>query len=371
MNAESTIPELMIVRVRTGGGPFAPGDTLSVAFTSPSVGRMLAHDDAGRRPWRAPSEVLVPESISGIVVSGCDAYPEGQCLTLSFVDGRFARLHVDGAGAGVPAAPLRATVSAIPAFDALAVEAAPVRAARRDDVFDVSEPARSIVAPTAGVIVRLAWTNERARRFVQVVDKLFAVNRLGWYRHVFAMRLLVPDEIRCGDETATRVAAERLQCFRAAAIETLGRPLLAAFMPNFSVTSEWLDSIDTPTIARAFADVRDAIEPFATDDDVALEVSERDDRSSFGFVSRSGLRGATATADAFLPELIPARSARPGLAEHLAAYRAALADVFAQTAGSAEAVRLGRMSEPNHVLDDRLWQLTGAVGSLLEPQAVA
>jgi hypothetical protein len=69
--------------------------------------------------------------------------------------------------------------------------------------------------------------------------------------------------------------------------------------------------------------------------------------------------------------LVPYITADPLLSERLRTYREALSDMFAQTARTTDVVRLGRMSEPNHVLDDRLWQLTGVVGKTLGGLAVA
>jgi hypothetical protein len=157
---------------------------------------------------------------------------------------------------------------------------------------------------------------------------------------------------------------------RAAATETLGRPLLAAFMPSFCVTAEWLETIDSAAIARALGDVRDAVLPHVAHAD--FHSSELSDDASIGILTPDRMAGAgSASVDALLPALIASRSANVALADCLESYRSALTDVFEQTARSAEAVRLGRMAEPNHVLDDRLWQLVGTVGATLGALAVA
>jgi len=230
----------------------------------------------------------------------------------------------------------------------------------------------SLTAPPApaGVRVRLQWNRDRVRRFVQVIDKLFTIDRLGWYRHTFAMRLLVPDEITCGDATADVEAMRHLVALRAAAVETLGRPLLAAFMPNFSISAEWLESLDNPVAARALAGLREAIVPFVCDDTVVPQVDVASDTT--GVIERGELeRQPASTVESALPIFIASHACDVVLTERLEAYRQTLVEVFGQTARSAEAVRLNAMSQPNHALDDRLWQLVGTVGQSLGGLAVA
>jgi hypothetical protein len=383
---DTAFPELALVRVLSAGGPYEPDQILSLAFSEPRLGRLLRHeapvDEAAATCGSAP----VPESISARVVTRAGPYAAGDFLTLSFVDPRFVRIHpapaesdrvVEGIRDDAP------VIASARAFAPTAVPASvrtPVTVAVRDLEATPTAPSGALEAsPSAlsprhaarGIRVRLSWEPERARRFVGVVDKLFTVDRLGWYRHVFAMRLLVPDEIACGDEAANPGATGHLQMLRAATTETLGRPLLAAFMPNFSVSPEWLETIDTPAVARALADLRGAVLPFA--DDVArIEAAELADGFSVGALTRHELVDTgQASADAFLATLVPSHSPNALLEQHLEGYRSALCDVFAQTARSVEAVRLGRMSETNHALDDRLWQLVGAVGATLDALAVA
>ncbi|MGH7728524.1 MAG: hypothetical protein ACREM2_07020, partial [Vulcanimicrobiaceae bacterium] len=251
----------------------------------------------------------------------------------------------------------------------------------RAEVWFVSETARTaplqaIPSPDSGARAgalgartRLDWSDERVKRFIAVVDKLFTVDRLGWYRHVLAMRLLVPDEIRCGERIVDVEAMRFLHALRAAAAETLGRPLLAAFMPNFSVGSGWLESLEVPAAARALAGLRDAL---VARIDEPNEAFPDDPRTTTGIVARAAFLGAPAgSLDALLPVLIPSDSAHAALAERLSAYRAALIELFGATASSVEAVRLGAMTQPNHALDDRLWQLVGTVAEVFGGVAVA
>ncbi|GAC1442294.1 MAG: hypothetical protein NVS2B8_18400 [Vulcanimicrobiaceae bacterium] len=230
--------------------------------------------------------------------------------------------------------------------------------------------ARSL-AYAPGVEVRLEWTPERVRRFVTVVDKLFTVERLGWYRHVLAMRLLVPDRITCGDGPTDLEATRHLHALRAASVETLGKPLLGAFMPNFTVTPDWLESIDSAAAARALAGVRDAIEPFVTADGGALVASD-EPRWTVGRIDRGDVdRAPGASVEAFMPLLVASVSEHAELTERFEAYRHSLIEVFAQTARSTEPVRLGAMTQPNHSLDDRLWHLVGTIGEIFGGLAVA
>lgn len=245
-------------------------------------------------------------------------------------------------------------------------------------VQDASEtlPRHALIAPATecinrGVEIRLEWTHERVRRFITVIDKLFTVERLGWYRHVLAMRLLVPDSVSCGDAPSDLEAVRHLRALRAASVETLGRPLLAAFMPSFTVTPQWLASIDSVSAARALAGVRDAIAPFVTDLGPLLAANDSP-TWTIGRVDRHDFEIApTASVEALLPILIANVSVHPLLTERLTEYRRTLIDVFSQTAQSAEAVRLGAMAQPNHSLDDRLWQLVGTVGETFGGLAVA
>jgi hypothetical protein len=222
---------------------------------------------------------------------------------------------------------------------------------------DASPSARA----TSGVRTRLLWSADRARRFVQVCDKLFTVDRLGWHRHALTMRLLIPDEVSCRDAIADREITEHLRVLRASALESLGRPLLAAFMPNFTVTPDWLDALDDPAATRALAALREIFAAHASDD--AAGPVAKDPVWTEGEISCTELDGTPPTScEALLPLLIANVSPLAAVTEKLTAYRRALIDLFGQTAGSAETVRLSHMAQPNHILDDRLWQLVGAVG---------
>ena len=77
MSLPIDLPELTIVRALTGAGPFASGDTLSVAFNSPTVGRLVPHgrSQPAARPASA-GEAVLPETISVAIVPA----PGGQNL---------------------------------------------------------------------------------------------------------------------------------------------------------------------------------------------------------------------------------------------------------------------------------------------------
>jgi hypothetical protein len=367
MDAESRVPELIVVRVVSDGTAFAVGDDISVAYTTPTMGRLVRHGMPIEQVDCARYEAVLPDTVSARVTIGSRTYGNGDLLSFSFVDPRFARIH-------------RLSSDRENIFDGEApeIEAVEPSAASNVSVADVKNDVTSDelapasrTEPRAGVRVRMEWSIERARRFVQIVDKLFTVDRLGWYRHALAMRMLVPDTIECSDSEASAVATNHLQMLRAAAIAALGRPLLAACMPAFSVTVEWLETVDTPEVARALAGLRTSIMPFVRDEAFAT-TPPIGESSAVGFLRGLEIHAdAAASADAFLATLVPHITTDPVLSERLTAYRDALCDVFAQTARTTELVRLGRMSEPNHVLDDRLWQLAGVVGKTLGGLAVA
>ncbi len=405
------LPELAIVEVLTAGGPYGAGDALSIAFTTPTIGRLVAHGASTfATTYAAP---VVPDTISVRVTHPAPPYARDAILTLSFVDPRVARIHpaggcaVDERLSSSPAVPVAvaeersvAIASVSAATDSLVLPtlvveesrnaAAPHTAEMRDvevahspsrkgecDIVDVPTDPRNVVrspndsdVTSGGVRVRLHWSPDRTRRFVQVVDKLFTVDRLGWYRHAFAMRLLIPDEISCGDAVSDIETMRHLVALRAAAVETLGRPMLAAFMPSFTVTPEWLDSLDSAAAARALAGLRDAIVPHAGDD-IAPSLPG-DPFVTTGIIARRELvQQPASTVEAVLPMLIASHATDTTLSERLGEYRRTLIEVFGQTAQSAETVRLNQMAQPNHALDDRLWQLVGIVGESLGGLAVA
>jgi len=402
MQPSLPLPQVAIVVVSSAGGPYRTSDVLSLAFVEPTVGRLvshIAHEDnspSGETP-------LVPDSISVRVLQAAGPYEAGSTLTLWFVDPSVARIAAPPPASVAAGEPSRGSACDAVRDDVsreTESEPEPAASALRDDAVERSSaeieavlatrrmPATPPVvggftgqatsrgsdtspSPERGVEIHLEWTSDRVRRFITVVDKLFTVERLGWYRHVLAMRLLVPDRIVCGDAPSDMEAMRHLHALRAASVETLGRPLLAAFMPNFAVTPDWLESIDSPAAARALAGVRAAIAPFVTDG-VATTLAPSDQDWTVGRIVRSDYdRAPAASVEALMPVLIASESAHDELTHRLSAYRRTLGDVFGQTAGSAEAVRLGAMTQPNHSLDDRLWQLVGTVGETFGGLSVA
>jgi hypothetical protein len=408
MTASRDFPQIVFVRVLTAGGPYAVGNTLSVAFVNPGVGRIAAHDAPASDIEHRTIDSLVPETISARVIRAAVPYALGSALTLSFVDPTIARIHAtdtpDGrqrASNANPQTMASTIVEEAPptrepiVHNAVAELSLPIAdepiVATQPDVVEHA-PAQTIAdfvphivpkigsyarrvegsepAARGGIRVRLDWNRDRVRRFVQVVDKLFAVDRLGWYRHVFAMRLLVPDVVVCGDTDTDVEALRHLHALRAASIEMLGRPLLAAFMPNFSVTPPWLDSLDKPAGVRALAGLRETLLPFATDD--TLCEAELDPAWTTAAISAAELNAANASSiEALLPIFIPHASSNDDLSGKLGAYRSMLIEIFGQTTQSADAVRLNQMSQPNTALDDRLRHLARSVHETFGGLAVA
>jgi len=365
------LPHLAIVRVLTGGGPYAAGDAVAVAFSSPTVGRLALFENSGTP--EAQSTSLLPDTISAEIELAAGPYLAGDLVTLSFVDPRIARLH-PMPRALTPHAPCELEEPSpreeLPPRDEAPPRAVAPASTLRVEPPVLTPPQRSAHAGPPGVRTRLSWEHDRAQRFVQVCDKLFTVDRLGWYRHALVMRLLIPDEIECGDASVDREAMESLRVLRRAGVETLGRPLLAAFMPSFSVTAGWLDTLDDPAAAGAVATLRAAIGDRVND---APPLAESGDGSStHGAIARSELAAApTSTIEAFLPLLIAHVGTSDAVTGKMTAYRSALIELFGQTARSAETVRLTQMAQPNHTLDDRLWQLVGVVSECFGGLAVA
>jgi len=224
-------------------------------------------------------------------------------------------------------------------------------------------------ATYAGLLLRSQWSDDRSRRVAQVTTRLFAIDRLGWFRHALAIRLLLADDIACGDQAVQRDAIRHLHAVRLAANEALGRPLLAASMPNFAVSAAWLESIETPATARALAGLRNAIETSATDDPPP---APSEPRRSLGTIGRSELAAAPAgSVDALLPLLVTTEFASDDVTAAARAYRQEALDAFAQVADASEAVRLNAMARANRALDDRLSVLVRAIGEAHDGLAVA
>ena len=96
MPTTQDFPEIAFVRVLTAGGPYPAGATLSVAFVTPGVGRLAAHD-SDVHGSASNDRALVPETISARVVRAAGPYRVGESLALSFVDPAIARIHVTSA----------------------------------------------------------------------------------------------------------------------------------------------------------------------------------------------------------------------------------------------------------------------------------
>jgi hypothetical protein len=358
------LPQLTRVRVLTPGGPYAPGSVLSLAFVDPVLGRLCRHVEAepDLASTRTADGPIVPDAIFVALLTAAPPYDLGEVLTLSFVDPCVVRIQ-----------PIPNSASATTA----AKNEAPAAPAAQPEQVDSRPPAETPDAAALlasrsgqGVRVRLEWTAARVARFASLVDKLFAVDRLGWYRHVLAVRLLLPDELTLVASDGNEEAARRLRSLKMAATEALGTPLLAALMPNFSVDSEWLQSIETPALARTAADLRDFIRPHLDDQSPGDPVGAP--RSNYGPIRAAELKtNSGASVEAFLPLLVPAGPASDEVGRRLIDYRTALIELFGQTAHASLAVRTTRMTQANPALDDRLAALAGAVQQAAGQLAVA
>jgi hypothetical protein len=354
--SQTDVPQLAIVRVHSAGGPYAENDILSLAFATPSVCRIVRHGESQVTVRGADTshgaESIVPDTISASIIVAAGPYAAGDELTLSFLDPKIARIHLS------PLAARRVVRSetglGMPRMQQ-SVSEPRVNAPHETEAAEDAGPSM-LAAQT-----RLVWTSDRAQRFVQVCDRLFTVERLGWYRHAFAMRLLLPDAIVCGEAAVDRDIADDLRLLAESATETLGHPMLTAFMPSFSVTSEWLESLDNAVAAKSLSHLRATLMQRAPARTFG-EHQSSDVRCTAGTILIDELMSVpVGSAEALLPLLIANVSPLNAVTEKLTAYRAALTELFGQTAGSAEPVRLSQMALPNHTLDDRLWHLVGVV----------
>jgi len=317
-------------------------------------------------PDSAPSRnavVAAPSPDSVIVVPGIPALVRESGSDLADTSGLLidARMEADG-GRDVSGRP---TTNDVRSTFNVRGEAATVDRDRAN----APGAGRLAEATYVGLLLRSQWSDDRARRVAQVTTRLFAIDRLGWFRHALAIRLLLADEIACGDPAVERDAIRHLHAVRTAATEALGRPLLAASMPNFAVSAAWLESIETPATARALAGLRKAIETSATDD---RPPAPREPRRSLGAIGRSELAAAPAgSVDALLPLLVTTEFASDDVTTAARAYRHEALDAFAQVADASEAVRLNAMARANRALDDRLSVLVRTIGEAHDGLAVA
>lgn len=345
------LPAIAVLEVLEGGGPYEAGELLSLASTSARTGRLLAHK--AHQPQWTPGAAMIPEFVNVRVLGASGAFSNGDILGLSFVDPSAVRIHGNYGCVASPLVRLEPNDTSIPTC-----------AGMLDG--DRSSSCRSL---EPGVRVRAAWDSTRVRRFAQLIDRLFSVERLGWYRHTLTMRLLLPDRIVCANAGVSAEATRRLASLRSATAATLGAPLLAAFMPNFTVTPDWLQSFEDLATAKAVAALVEIIAP---------EVEGVCDENSAMIEETSGVinacefhRAPAASVDALLPLLMPSSSKCTALSETLASYRRDLLELFAQAATSGEPVRFKQMSQPIPLLDDRLRALSEALRKSLATPSLA
>jgi hypothetical protein len=334
------LPQLALLNVLSDGGPYRRDDKLSLAFSDAAICRVAAHYDLGSRAKR-PDASVVPDAILATFLISASPYERDETVVIAFIDpalGRIVRI--------APASPPPPLAMPEP-FDAIEQIAEQLEA-------PASQPASS---RAASLLLLLRWSADDARRFIAVVDKLFTVDRLGWYRHTLALRLLLADALVLNGEVSTE-AKRRLETVRTIAADALNAPLLSAFMPQFSIDAAWLDSIEPPSLGKAVAALRKCIEPYLCED--AADISG-DDAMLQGTILRREWDAASATSlDAFLPLLIPCNALDRTVAQRLLEYRTALLELFGQMAQTSRTVRLKQMTVSNHVLDERLWNLAGA-----------
>ncbi len=347
MHSSAPLPQLSAARVLTSGGPYEAGALLSLAFVDPLVGKLVAHE-ARAESWEARSPAIVPETISVVLLAAAPPYENGETIALSFIDPAIARIHRCTPSESAPRA------------------AKPVSEIVRHD----AQPRVSAAQPRTAAMhvgLRLEWTTARVGRLLSLSEKLLASDRLGWYRHALAMRLLLPDEVVLADADANETAARQLRALKMAATEALGTPLLAALMPNFTLDEEWLRSIETPALARAAAALRDTLREHANEEASLVSAAH----ISVGSLSLTEIERVGSGLDAFLAALIPCEGGTPELAGCLRDYKVALVELFGQTSQASTTVRTTRLATPNPVLDERLAAVAREIERAFGRRAVA
>lgn len=351
------LPYLASLRVVVGGGPYAAGDIVSIAFNDPIIGR-LASVQVGREQPRVAAALQVPNLphvISGRLLSAVGPYEADDILVLSFIDPSLARLFPIIPPENGECHPQVAVQEA-----AGPVAASPLEFATAEPKFTPESPsvARG-TSKNAAPLLLLHWSLDDARRFISVVDKLFTVDRLGWYRHALAMRLLLASEIVISDQAAIAEINRRLDDLRSAATDALNAPLLSAFMPHFSIDVAWLESIEPPSLTDAVARLRQSLGPHVAAAPILHETGvEAMLSGAILFEEWSAVHPTNI--DAFIPLLIPHHAADPAVTQRVGEYRCTLLDLFGQMAHASAAVRFKQMTSANHLLDERLWNLAGA-----------
>jgi hypothetical protein len=328
-----TPPQLALVRVLSNGGPYRREDVLSVAFADPAIGRVLAHRSEGsaNADWKSGD---VPEAVLATFLREASPFAFDETVVLSFSNPVLARI--------VRLATTRS---------------APLYAADPEQIVQIEETPAPSRPP---LMLFLRWSTDDARRFIAVVDKLFTVDRLGWYRHSLALRLLLADSLAFdADADTVAEANRRLETVRTTAADALNAPLLSAFMPQFTIDAAWLDAIEPPSLGKALSALRKCIDPHLCERPVAATEC---DAMLCGAISRHEWNAAPAASlDAFLPLFIPHEATDRNVAHRVQEYRHALLELFGQMAQTSKTVRLKQMTSANHVLDERLWNLAGAL----------
>ncbi len=343
------LPNLASLQIIAAAGPYAAGAVVSLAFNDPTLGRLAIVGGAVETATSPPPAAEIPDIVLGRLLAAAGPYDVDDLLVLSFVNPVVARIFPIGS-ANVHHTKNEAT-SEPPSSPAGICADVPT-----PNVAPANERARR--AKRSGVMLLLRWCLDDARRFISVADKLFTVDRLGWFRHTLAMRLLLPGEIVVSDVRAAAEMNRHLEDLRTAATDALNAPLLSAFMPGFAIDAAWLETLEPPALIDSAARLRSLLQPHLganSSEDVAV------DAMLSGAIEPSELTSAHPTnLDNFIALLVPQRATDPALRQRLREYRSALLDLFGQMAYASATIRLKQMTSANHLLDERLWNLVGA-----------
>jgi hypothetical protein len=196
----------------------------------------------------------------------------------------------------------------------------------------------------------------RLGRIKTTNDTLLKRTDLGWYRHVFGMRLFVPDRL-LGVEPEVEAAWE--QIYEALA-KDFSVPLMRLILPVFEPEIDWAKSFDRPELPRPLETIVRAMPDLikANDSYLEPELGERDiigkiRTDSFDFFDDS-MKTSVHQLNAIIPDMIPDTSATwPAIGEALNDYRNQLAESFKSIAYMSDERRHERMlSAPHDEMDE-------------------
>jgi hypothetical protein len=239
------------------------------------------------------------------------------------------------------------------------VDAKPTAAAHAEDRDTGSAPLRfGSQQRLRGPHALLTLDQPRLERIKSTVDLLFRNDRLGWYRHQFAMRLFAPDQL-LGVEPDVDDAWQSI-------VNSLAQdamiPLMRLVIPSFEPSLDWAKGFAHENALGAIGTLVQTMPGLVNAEGVypapRLERDQLTGRIRIGIFSffADQPKPSVHQLNAVLPELIPDTSVSwPNLGTALALYRDILGESFKSIVYMADERRHERMlTAPSQDLDDAL-----------------